>query len=253
MRHLLALSLFVGLALSCPAQAQTKGGRFDDQIQQDVSKYLQGKKDFQSITAATDDQIVTLTGSVNLYIDKLNLEKKVKKMKNVEGVRDHVTVSSTVPDDQLREKLSTKLAYDRVFNYNAFNAITLKVENGVATIGGTVRDYPARDSALAVVETAQGVKDVVDEIEVSPTSIFDDDLRVQLYRAIYGYGPLQRYANDPQKPIRIIVENGKVTLLGVVNTEADKNLAGIRASGVSGAFRVDNQLLVVGSQPKKKK
>ena len=253
MRRLLALSLSVGLALCCSAQAQTKGSRFDDQIQQDVSKYLQGKKDFQSITAATDDQIVTLTGSVNLYIDKLNLEKKVKKMKNVEGVRDHVTVSSTVPDDQLREKLSTKLAYDRVFNYNAFNAITLKVENGVATIGGTVRDYPARDSALAVVETAQGVKDVVDEIEVSPTSIFDDDLRVQLYRAIYGYGPLQRYANDPQKPIRIIVENGKVTLLGVVNTEADKTLAGIRASGVSGAFSVDNQLLVVGSQPKKKK
>jgi osmotically-inducible protein OsmY len=72
----------------------------------------------------------------------------------------------------------------------------------------------------------------------------DDRLRQRLFRAIYGYPALQRYALGVQKPIRIIVKNGHVTLEGVVDSAADKNLAGIRANGVSGIFSVDNNLQV---------
>jgi hyperosmotically inducible protein len=61
---------------------------------------------------------------------------------------------------------------------------------------------------------------------------------------INGYPALQRYALGVQKPIRIIVKNGHVTLEGVVDSEGDKNLAGIRANGVSGIFSVDNNLQV---------
>ena len=74
---------------------------------------------------------------------------------------------------------------------------------------------------------------------------FDDDLRLRLYRAIYGDPVLQKYAIDPQKPIRIVVDNGHVTLYGVVNNQGDKNIAGIRANQVSGVFSVDNQLLAL--------
>jgi osmotically-inducible protein OsmY len=72
----------------------------------------------------------------------------------------------------------------------------------------------------------------------------DDELRLRLYRAIYGYPALEKYAMPVNKPIRIIVKNGHVSLEGVVDSEADKNLAGMRANGVSGAFSVTNNLVV---------
>jgi hyperosmotically inducible periplasmic protein len=241
----LALVLAIGV-FAIPALAA--GGKYDQQIQDDVSKYLQSKKEFQGVKSSVDDQIVTLTGSVNLYNDKLNLEKKVKRMKNVDGVRNHVDVQSNVPDAQLQQSLSDKLRYDRVGFGIAFNALTLGVQNGVVTIGGSVHDYPSKDSALAIAATTPGVKDIVDNIEVAPTSMFDDDLRLKLFRAIYGSPTLQRYAMDPQKPIRIVVDNGKVTLLGVVDSDMDKQIAGVQANSVPGVFNVDNQLLVLNSK-----
>jgi hyperosmotically inducible periplasmic protein len=76
-------------------------------------------------------------------------------------------------------------------------------------------------------------------------SFFDDGLRVRLFRSIYGYPTLQKYVLGVQKPIRIIVQNGHVTLMGVVDSEMDRNIAGMRANGVPGVFSVDNQLQVV--------
>jgi hyperosmotically inducible protein len=85
---------------------------------------------------------------------------------------------------------------------------------------------------------------VDNHIRVLPVSFMDDGLRVRLFRTIYGYPPLQKYSLGVIKPIRIVVENGHVTLMGVVDSQADKNLAGIRANGVPGIFSVDNQLRV---------
>ena len=108
-----------------------------------------------------------------------------------------------------------------------------------------MHDYPSKDSAIGIAETTPGVKDVVDNIEVAPTSMFDDQLRVKLYRAIYGAPTLQRYEVDPQKPIRIVVENGHVTLYGVVDNAMDKQIAGTQASGVPGVFSLDNQIIAL--------
>lgn len=242
-----AVILSIGLFTTALAFADKAN---DQQIQKDVEKLLQSKKEFQGVNATTDDQIVTLNGSVNLYIYRQNLENRVKRIKNVDGIRNHVTVSSSVPDDKLREVLGDKLAYDRVGYGVAFNAITLNVQDGVVTLGGNVHDYPSRDSAVALAETTPGVKDVIDNIEVAPTSLFDDDLRAKLYRAIYRYSTLQRYAINPAKPIRIVVDNGHVTLYGVVDTPLDKQIAGNQANSVPGVFSVDNQLIVSSQQPK---
>jgi hyperosmotically inducible periplasmic protein len=168
MRVLSAILLVSCVSFLVPiAAAQRKVGRYDEQILQDVNKLLQSKKEYQGVQATTDDQIVTLEGKVNLCIDLVNLEKKIKKIKNVDGVRNHVQVQSNVPDDQLREKLADKLRYDRAGFGIAFNAITLDVKDGVVTLGGSVRDYPSRDSAVAIAETTPGVKDVMDNIEVA--------------------------------------------------------------------------------------
>lgn len=90
----------------------------------------------------------------------------------------------------------------------------------------------------------EGIEAVDNQIEILPVSPSDDRLRLRLYRAIYGYIALQRYGMPVIKPIRILVKNGNVTLEGVVDSEGDKNIANIQARGVSGAFSVNNNLVV---------
>jgi osmotically-inducible protein OsmY len=98
--------------------------------------------------------------------------------------------------------------------------------------------------ALDIVARTPGVKDVVNEVKVLPVSIFDDSIRVRTARAIYRDSVLGRYASDPAHPIRIVVDHGHVTLYGTVESTMDKNIAGIRANSVPGAFSVENKLVV---------
>jgi hyperosmotically inducible periplasmic protein len=230
--------------LSMTAMAST--GRYDQQIQQTVSHKLHDAKQLQSVNSSVDDGIVTLTGTVSLYQDKLDAAKKTKKLANVTGVRNDIAVAGeTVPDAQLQQKLAKKLAYDRVGYYdNAFNYLALSVKDGVATINGDTLNDVAKDSALAIVARTPGVKDVVNEVTVLPVSLFDDSIRVRTARAIYRDSVLGRYAIDPVHPIRIVVDNGHVTLYGTVESAMDKTIAGIRASAVPGAFSVENKLVV---------
>ena len=105
-------------------------------------------------------------------------------------------------------------------------------------------------SALALAAYTPGVKNVVNEVRVDPVSPMDDRSRIQLFRTIYGSPTLSKYAMDPAKPIRISVQNGNVTLYGVVDSEMDKDVAGIRANTVPGIFKVTNDLKVAGGSEK---
>jgi hyperosmotically inducible protein len=134
------------------------------------------------------------------------------------------------------------LPYLDVFDYLAY-----KVDGYDVTLLGQVTRPTLKSDAERAVKSIEGVEKVDNQIEVLPPSPMDDQLRIRLYRAIYGYAPLQKYALGVQKPIRIIVKSGRVTLEGVVDNQADKNIAGIRANGVSGTFAVVNNLQVVGS------
>jgi hyperosmotically inducible protein len=132
------------------------------------------------------------------------------------------------------------LPYFGVFDYIAF-----KVDGYNVTLLGQVVRPTLKSDAENAVKHIEGVEKVDNQIEVLPPSPMDDRLRLTLYRAIYGYPALEKYALGVQKPIRIIVKNGRVTLEGVVDNEADKNLAGLRANGVPGIFSVINNLQVV--------
>jgi hyperosmotically inducible periplasmic protein len=164
----------------------------------------------------------------------------------VQGVRNLITVAGpAVTDEQLHEQLSRKIYYDRVGWYDsAFNYFTLSVKDGVATIGGETYNDVGRDSALAIAYRMPGVKDVVNEIKVSPVSMFDDSLRLRTARALYGDSALGKYAIDPARPIRIIVDGGHVSLYGTVISPMDKQIAGMRAGQVPGVFSVQNNLMV---------
>jgi hyperosmotically inducible protein len=129
--------------------------------------------------------------------------------------------------------------------FGVFDNIAFKVDgSAVALLGQVVRPSLKSDAENAV-KHIEGVDRVDNQIEVLPTSPADDRIRGRLFRAIYQYPSLQKYALGVQKPIRIIVKNGHVTLEGVVDSEADKNLAGMRANGVPGIFSVTNNLQVV--------
>lgn len=140
--------------------------------------------------------------------------------------------------DQVRHEL-VMLPYYSVFDDLAFN-----VDNGTVTLMGDVTRPVLKSDAENVVKRVPGVTNVVNNIKVLPLSPNDNRIRAATYRAIFGYASLYRYAMGTNPSIRIIVENGHVTLKGVVANEGDKNLAYIRANGVPGVFSVTNQLMV---------
>ena len=226
-------------------------------IGQDTAAAAQAKlnkSQFKGVKVAVDNGIATLTGTVSLYEYKKDAANRVRKAKGVAAVRNEIEVAGPgASDSDLKAKLLEKLTYDRVGYGNAFNAISLNVENGVVTLAGHARTDVDKDSALALVSTYPGVKDVVDEIEVDPTSIMDDQTRLAVARAIYAYPSLNKYAIDPAKPIRISVQNGHVELYGVVDSKADKDTANIRANGVAGVFSVKNYLQVAGQPSENEK
>lgn len=248
-RTAMALTVLMGLGLMYQpqAKAESRARLSDRQIEKRIAGELAKHKEFSNIQFHVEDSIAALSGDVKLYADKVNAEKHVRKLKTVDGVRNHIEVAGKdVSDAELRETLANKLRYDRVGYGIVFNHLTVDVQRGQATVGGNVRDYPDRASALAIVETTPGVKDVVDEINVAPAAIADDNLRIRLANAIYNHASLQKYALDPQAPIRIVVENGHAELAGVVLNEGDRQIALMQANSVPGVFSVKNNLLIAG-------
>lgn len=232
--------------LSATLVAQTPAAaRYDNQIQTAVTHKLAAKNHLQDVKSSVDDGIVTLSGTVDLYQRKLDAAKLARKTANVQGVHNLITVAGpNVADAQLEQKLARKLTYVREGYDNTFDYFALNVKDGVVTVEGQDRTGVGRDEAMADVANMPGVKDVVDDISIAPVSPFDDGIRLRAARAIYRDPVLSRYAIDPAHPIRIIVANGHVTLYGSVANAMDKQVAGIRATSVFGAFSVENKLVV---------
>ena len=128
--------------------------------------------------------------------------------------------------------------------YSVFDNLAYKVEGDKVTLLGQVVRPSTKSDAEADVKKIEGVASVDNQIEVLPASPMDDRLRRAVFRAIYSDPMLERYAIQSVPPIHIIVKSGRVTLEGVVSSEADKNVAYIRASGVAGVFSVTNNLRV---------
>ena len=126
--------------------------------------------------------------------------------------------------------------------YGVFDNLTYRVDGTTVTLMGQVTRPTLKSDAGNVVKGIEGVERVDNKIQVLPLSSMDDGIRLAEYRAIYGTPGLDRYAMQAVPPIHIIVDNGKVTLEGVVSTQADKDTAGVRANTVNGVFSVTNNL-----------
>lgn len=128
--------------------------------------------------------------------------------------------------------------------YGVFDNLEFRVEGSTVILTGQVTRPVLKSDAESAVKRVEGVENVDNRIEVLPLSPNDDQIRMMTYRAIFYHPALERYAIRAVPPIHIIVKNGDVTLVGNVATQADKNLAGIYASGVPGVFSVKNELQV---------
>ncbi len=170
--------------------------------------------------------------------------------------------SPAIQDNQPAGALSQK-SIDRIYKevrhelvmlpyYGVFDNLSYKVDpDGTVTLLGQVVRPTLKSDAENVVKHIEGVEKVVNNIEVLPTSMNDDRIRRATYRAIYGNSALSEYQLRAVPPIHIIVNNGRITLEGVVARQMDKQIAGMQANSVHGVFVVTNNL-VVEEQEKKK-
>jgi hyperosmotically inducible protein len=126
--------------------------------------------------------------------------------------------------------------------YGVFDNLAYKVDGYKVTLLGQVTRPTLKSDAERVVKDIEGVEQVINQIEVLPLSPNDDNIRMAAYRSIYGQPALNRYALNAVPPIHIIVNNGRITLEGVVANEGDKNIANIQANSVPGVFGVTNNL-----------
>ena len=150
-------------------------------------------------------------------------------------------------------ELANKVRHELVMLpfYGVFDNLAFRIDDGVVTLLGHTSRPSLKSGAGNVVARIEGVRAVRNEIEVLPLSRFDDEIRLRVARAVYSQPALQRYALGAVPSIHIIVKNGEVTLEGVVNNEAEKNIANIQANGVFGVFKMNNNLRVENAKNKK--
>jgi osmotically-inducible protein OsmY len=147
----------------------------------------------------------------------------------------------------VRTRLMEEVRHQLVFlpYYGVFDNLAFEIKDiDTVVLIGQVTRPTLKSDAENVVRKIEAVGKVENKIEILPLSPNDDRIRIATYRAIYTKPGLDRYALRAVPPIHIIVKGGNVTLMGIVATEADKNLAGMMANGVSGVFKVTNDLRV---------
>ena len=143
--------------------------------------------------------------------------------------------------DQVRREL-IMLPY-----YSVFDWLGYELKGNQVTLSGQVTRPSLKSDAEAAVKDIEGVGSVLNNIEVLPLSPNDDRIRRAVFRTLYAENsPLFRYGVGAVDSIHIIVKNGNVTLVGTVNSEMDKNIAGVRTNSVTGVFSVTNNLTVGG-------
>lgn len=149
-------------------------------------------------------------------------------------------------DDYLKREVMHELTM--VPWYSVFDILQYSVNGNDVTLTGAVVNPTVKTDAENAVNRIEGVEKVIDQIEELPPSPIDDQIRRAEYRAIYSQGTLSRYGLGSLQSIHIIVKGGHVTLEGSVDTEEDKNAAGIYANGVPNVFSVTNDLAVTGEK-----
>ena len=162
------------------------------------------------------------------------------------GSNSGAVAQGVTGSQRMQDRISREVFHELVMlpQLTIFDNLQYKVDGSKVTLMGQVRDAILKDSAEKTVKHIEGVDSVNNQIEILPASGNDDRIRREVARALFNDERLFRYSMGSVPPIHIIVKNGHVTLEGVVNSQADKDAANVRANSVPGVFSVDNHLQV---------
>jgi len=149
--------------------------------------------------------------------------------------------SAQISDQVLGARVADTV--QRYSNFTIFDDVNIEISNRVVTLTGRVTAPKKKEETGTRVSKIDGVRTLVNDIQVLPVSQMDSSLRLRVAQAIYGHPSFWHYASMANPPIHIVVENGRITLCGYVNSDVEKSLAFALAQ-VSGSFGVKNELKV---------
>ncbi len=240
-RHFIAtIGLLAALLAARPAIAQQPAPLPDSQIQALIAHELNDKHIDARVSVS--NSVVTLDGMVQSLWQKEEAIDISRKTHDVQKVISNMTIARSESDKAIADKVVDQVRH-YVF-YTVFDNIELTVQNGVVTLVGQVT-LPMKSNEIAnLASRVQGVQAIKNDITVLPTSPFDDQLRMTVASQIYRDPMFWNYSMQYDPPIHVIVDNGKVTLVGVVDSMVEKQKAEIIARNTFGVFSVDNQLRV---------
>jgi hyperosmotically inducible protein len=187
-----------------------------------------------------------LSGTVTSLPARRQAEKAALREAAAVDNRLQVVPPREVPDEQIRQEAENAIvAYPY---YSVFDGVAVEVKDGAVTLRGSVRHAYRRSDIEERVAALLGVRALNDLVRVQPVSALDDELRAEVYRAIYGDERFAGYAQWPDPPVHIVVEGGRVTLTGAVGSRVEQQLVGQLARGVL-SLNVDNRVSVAGERP----
>lgn len=243
---LLAVFLFaLAGAPVVAAQASSSKATYTDAQLQTVIEHELAQNGIEGVEVRVNGGQVTLRGRVRSLWAKREASRIAFDQREVVSVANELSVLGGESDQEILREVSRRLR-SYVF-YTIYDNVDLSVQNGVVRLAGSVTlPYKSQEMA-ALVARVPGVQDVENEIRTLPTSRMDDELRVTLARRIYGDPTFSDYAFRPVPPIHIVVDGGRVTLAGAVDSEVERRAAENIARSTFGVFSVDNELTVSSS------
>jgi osmotically-inducible protein OsmY len=246
MKKLLGFGLMIGLLIASPVFAT--GQSQDEKVQAEIQNKIYHTKSFNrsQIQVSYNQGVVTLTGTVTDLGAKLDAERAARKVKGVESVVDQVTVDTEdiKPAQMLEAARHAVVMYPR---YGIFDNIELSAQGNTLVVSGQVTQPYKKSDLGAILSHVPGVAGFENDLEVLPTSIFDDQIRFRVARAIYSDPLFVYYRNQAIPPIHIIVKNGNVRLVGVVASQLDRSKAEMDARLAATYFGLTNDLRVSNS------
>lgn len=250
-RRILALALILlisggSVILVNPATCKAQDNRVTDNAVKTVLENKLRKDNLlrnDNIKVKVENGMVTLTGTVPTLADKKKAEQDAVKVAESYKVENNlVLVQASSSDQEIAKEVGDQI-HNNLF-YTVFDWIVVKVKGGVVNLSGYVSYAWAKTVFQHLAETVPGVKQVDNEIQALPLSTYDDRLRQSIALAIYTDPMFEGYAYEADPPIHIIVNNGKVTLMGEVDYPLQKNTAERLVLFNTEAFGVTNDLEV---------
>ncbi len=240
----LAVVAVVGLATASRAETRSnaQAAPLPDAEIQRLVRHKMDENGFRGVQVAVMHQGVTLNGEVPSAWARQKAVEVARKTDDVRRVVDGLTIVRAESDVTLARHVARQIRHF-VF-YTIFDNVDVAVQNGVVTLTGEVTmPYHATDIA-SLVAHVKGVQQVRNQIATLPVSSYDDQIRHQIASRIYGDPDLWNYSLNPEPPIHIVVDNGRVTLTGAVDSRLDKTQVGMIANSTFGVFSVKNDLKV---------